>query len=228
MAFPKREADIAAILYIWKERISNYEAQYNLTEDMIKQIESDEIVFSHLLLCVSLLTQDTAEFYAYKENSTNGDPKGTSATFPTVNVPALPTLPVPAKPGIVKRNTDIYNYLKNHPNRSNESLADLGITTTPPTPISPENLKPTISGRAITNDRIELTFDKQRQSAVRFQMRRGNESWVNVGDPTSSPYIDATPSVDGNPEKREYRSIYLIKNDTVGQYSDIITVYTTP
>jgi len=36
------------------------------------------------------------------------------------------------------------------------------------------------------------------------------------------------PTAGGNPEKREYRAIYLIKNQPVGQYSDIITVYTTP
>ena len=195
---------------------------------MVKQVKTDSVVFHHNIVCASLLEQDKAEFYAYKENCANGDPKGTSAPFPTISLPALPATDLPPKPGIIPRNTELYNFMKGHPNRTDEALADLGITTTPSASISPDNLKPNISGKALADDRVELTFNKQNQPAVRFQMRRGGGDWADVGDPTSSPFIDKTPSLDGKPEKREYRAIYIYKNDTVGQYSDIITVYTSP
>lgn len=228
MAFPKKDADVDSILQIWVERLENYAERYGLTTDTTRQVETDHLVFHHNIVCASLLEQDKAEFYAYKNNCANGDPKGTSADFPVISLPIQPTLPVPAKPGIIPRNTELYNYLKNHPNRTDESLADLGITTTPSAPISPENLKPNISGKAIADDRVELTFGKQGQPAVRFQMRRGSGDWTTVGDPTSSPFIDTTPSLDGKPEKREYRAIFVNKNEPVGQYSDIIVIYTTP
>jgi hypothetical protein len=35
-------------------------------------------------------------------------------------------------------------------------------------------------------------------------------------------------SPDGKPEKRRYRAVYLAKNKPVGQYSDIVTIVTTP
>jgi hypothetical protein len=59
-------------------------------------------------------------------------------------------------------------------------------------------------------------------------MRRGNVDWTNVGDPTSSPFIESTDGIGNNPEKREYRGIYLLKNETIGQFSDIVSVVTTP
>lgn len=228
MAFPKKDAEVDTILQIWSERLEARAAQFGLTPEMIRQVKTDSIVHHHNIVCASLLEQDRAEFYAYKENSANGDPKGTSAPFPTLSLPDLPATDAPPKPGIIPRNTELYNFLKNHPNRTDEALADLGITTAPAAPISPDSLKPTISGKALADDRVELTFNKQNQPAVRFQMRRGGNDWVTVGDPTSSPFKDATPSLDGKPEKREYRAIYISKNEPVGQYSDIITVYTSP
>jgi hypothetical protein len=59
-------------------------------------------------------------------------------------------------------------------------------------------------------------------------MRRGSADWLTVGDPTNTPFIDTTASLGNNPEKREYRSVYLLKNETIGQFSDIVSVVTTP
>jgi hypothetical protein len=78
------------------------------------------------------------------------------------------------------------------------------------------------------NDRLEIAFGKQGQTSMRVQMRRNTADWINVGDPTSTPFTDTTPSIGGNPEKREYRGVFLQKNDTVGKFSDIVSVVTTP
>lgn len=59
-------------------------------------------------------------------------------------------------------------------------------------------------------------------------MRLPGGEWTNAGDPSTSPYIDETRSTGGNPEKREYRAIYLRDNKPFGRYSDIVTVITTP
>lgn len=227
MAFPTIQADINAILQLWKNRIAAYETQYGLTTDQIRQISDDADVYSHLLNARSQLNEDVSEFSVYFTNITNGDRNLPAAAYPTVSIPPLPTLQLGVKPGIVSRNTEIYNYLKKHPNRTAESLADLGITETSVAPIAPETLKPSISGATLPDDKVSITFNKQRMASIRVQMRRGGE-WINVGDPTTSPFIDATKSLDDKPEKREYRAIYLVKNQPVGQYSDIITIYTTP
>jgi hypothetical protein len=75
---------------------------------------------------------------------------------------------------------------------------------------------------------LEVSFNKQGQTAMRVQMRRGTADWTTVGDPTSSPFIDSTAIIGNNPEKRDYRGVYLLKNETIGQFSDIVSVVTTP
>jgi hypothetical protein len=105
----------------------------------------------------------------------------------------------------------------------------MGIVDTPAAQISPNDLKGSGSAKALINDRVELSFVKQRQQAVRWQMRRGDVlDWGFDRDGVTSPLIDPTASIDGKPEKREYRCIILKNNEPIGQYSDIITVITTP
>ena len=228
MAFPSKEVEVEALLQIWTLKVGLHQTRYGLTAAQIQQIQEDALFYSHLRLCRQILDDESAEFQAYKTDLMEGDPNGTAADYPTIGIPDLPDSLNPPKPGIEKRNTELYNYFKNHPNRNDESLADLGILTSPPPSLSLDDLKPTLSGVAQADDKVAVSFKKQGQAAVRLYRRRNGGDWETTGDPTTSPFIDTTPSVGGNPEKREYRAICLKANVPVGQYSDIVTVYTTP
>ncbi len=227
MAFPRKRVEINALLQLWKDRFLTHQARYGLTSEQIRQVSDDADVYNHLLTVRNQLDEDVGEFSAYFENVTDGDVNLPAADYPVITLLPLPGLLLGVKPGIIPRNKGLYNFFKNHPSRTDESLADLGISDPAPGSLTPDTLKPAISGSTMPDDRVSLVFNKQGQSAVRFQMRRA-AVWTTVADPTTSPFIDATPSTGGNPEKREYRAIYLEKNQPIGQYSDIITVYTTP
>lgn len=228
MAFPNTEADVDIILQTWALKAPNHKTRYNLTNEQLAQISDDSIVYTYTRLARQILEDEKAEFSAWKLNMFDGDPNGASEPFPTVTFPVMPATANPPKPGIEKRNQELYNYFKNHPNRTAESLADLSITDAPSQSISPDDLKPNGTVKAMPDDKVEITFNKQGQKACRWQMRRGEGDWSVVGDPTGSPFTDETASVGGNPEKREYRGIYLKDNKPFGQYSDILTVFTTP
>lgn len=228
MPFPRNEPEVNTLLQIWAVKLPAYKTQFNLTDDLIDQEVDDSTLYNHLITARKLLEEDVGEVSAYWTNMSAGDPLSKAAAYPTVSL-LPPPAPVGAyKPGIEKRNQELYNFIKNHPNRTAESLADLGITGSAKTPVPPESLKPKLKGGAMANDKVEIVFNKQGQKICRIQMRRGGGSWNTVADPDSVPYIDETPSVGGNPEKREYRGIYLQKNNPVGQYSDIIVIVTTP
>lgn len=227
MPFPVTQQAIKDLLLLWQARLVNYKTQYGLTDTQVDQQSDDADIYSHLLTARHQLDEDVGEFSTYFSNMTTGNPNLPAANYPTVELNPLPAVKIGVKPGIVSRNKELYNYLKRHPNRTAESLADLGITDVPKNDVLPENKKPLISGNALPDDKVSLTFSKQGMKAIRFQMRRGGD-WNTSGDPTNSPFIDTTGSIDSKPEKREYRAIYLEKNEPVGQYSDIITIYTTP
>jgi hypothetical protein len=185
-------------------------------------------MYKHLIDAILQIDSDKDELMAYRDNIDNGNPKRTAADYPEVVIKPLPAFNIGIKPGINIRNSELYNFLKAHPSRTNESLADLGIVTTTPPKIANADLRPGLKISARINDCTEIQFSKQGQTAIRIQMRRGRADWTNVGDPTSSPFIDGTISVGNNPEKREYRGVFLLKNETIGQFSDIVSVVTTP
>jgi hypothetical protein len=228
MAFPTKQAEINALLQIWLIKLPNWASLYGLSNETVKQAQDDAVMFNHLIDVLLQLESDRDELKAYRDNIFSGNPKGTAADYPTVGISPLPALNIGVKPGIISRNREFYNFLKGHPNRTNESLADLGIITVTPPKVVTADLRPGLKVTAKINDRIEVSFSKQGQTAIRLQMRRGTADWISLGDPTSSPFTDNTASTGGNPEKREYRGVYMLKNEIVGQYSDIVTIVTTP
>jgi hypothetical protein len=229
MPFPRKENEVNALLQLWHERMPDHQTRYTLTAAQLAQILDDALVYQHLIKARNMLDEDVNEFYTYKKNIMNGDPNETAGDYPTIELLTLPTLTNPPKSGIAARNQEIYNYLKSHPNRNAESLADLGIgETSGGDAISPADLKPSLKPQARIDDKIEIAFNKQGQSSIRIQRETGADKWTNVGEATTSPFVDETPSPDGKPEKRRYRAVYLTKNQPVGQYSDIVTVVTMP
>jgi hypothetical protein len=228
MAFPKSEPEVNSLLQLWHERMPDHQTRYGLTAAQLAQVLDDALVYQHLMKARDMLDEDVNEFYTYKKNIMEGEPNGTAGDYPKIELPSLPTLTNPPKPGIEKRNQELYNFLKSHPNRTAQSLADLGISETDSDPVSPGDLKPALKIQAKPDDRVEIAFSKQGQTAIRFQRETGDDKWTSVGDATSSPFTDETASAGGKPEKRRYRAVYLAKNQPVGQYSDIVTVVTTP
>lgn len=228
MAFPKTQTGVNALLQIWYVKMPDHQTRYTLTAAQLAQVLDDALVYQHLINTGSLLDEDVKEFYTYKKNIMEGDPNIEAGDYPKIEMPSLPALTNPPKAGIEKRNQELYNFLKAHPNRTAESLADLGIGEGEGDSISPDDLKPALKAQARIDDKIEIAFKKQGQSAIRIQRETGADKWTNAGDATSSPFIDETPSPDGKPEKRRYRAVYLSKNQPVGQYSDIVTIVTTP
>jgi hypothetical protein len=229
MPFPSTQAETNALLQIWLVKLPNWATLYGLSNDTVKQVQDDAVMYKHLIDAILQLDSDKDELMAYRDNIVNGNPKATAADYPEVVIKPLPAFNIGIKPGINIRNRELYNFLKAHPSRTTESLADLGIVTATPPKIANADLRPSLKISAKINDRTEISFGKQGQTAIRLQMRRGGTAdWITVGDPTSSPFIDNTASTANNPEKREYRGVYLLKNETIGQFSDIVTAVTTP
>lgn len=228
MPFPKTQAEINALLQNWRVKLKNWASLYGLTTAFVDQIEDDALVYDHLIKAGDALEKDLSEFYAYKESAANGNPNAAAAGYPTTELMPLPTLKIGVKYGIVRRNRDLYNFLRLHPNRTDASLADLGIGRATRQPLAVAEIKPTLGSKPRTGDGALITFNRQGRRLCRIQMRRENEDWTTIIDADTGVVEDETPSVGGKPEKREYRGIYLEKNKLVGQYSDIIVIYTTP
>jgi len=59
--------------------------------------------------------------------------------------------------------------------------------------------------------------------------RTGETGWTSLGIDSYSPYIDTRPLLEeGKPEVREYRLRYVLRDEPVSDWSDIISATARP
>lgn len=101
---------------------------------------------------------------------------------------------------------------------------DLGIEVNNPAPI-PDNLQATIKARVLPDNTVRITCVMDIADSYNVYCRRGAETdFTFIGYSTAPKFIDARPKLNGAPEKREYKTVLVIKNTEVGNASDPTTV----
>jgi hypothetical protein len=84
--------------------------------------------------------------------------------------------------------------------------------------------------KSLLNSVVRIDWKKLGADGVIIESKRGDEeNWTEIGRDTSSPFIDTRkPLVEGQPEIRYYRLIYMIADEPFGQYSQIYEAITNP
>jgi hypothetical protein len=98
---------------------------------------------------------------------------------------------------------------------------ELGIIGTEDTTDFSE-LKPSLKIQSIGGE-VVVSFKKNKTDGVRIYNRRGSEAaFTFLASDTESPYVDNRSKLNPlQPAKREYFAYYIIKDDQIGQQSDI-------
>lgn len=117
--------------------------------------------------------------------------------------------------------------IKRHSKYTNTIGEDLGMIA--PKPISKDNIPPGTKPSFLPTvmlDRVRLDWTKSFFSGVAIYGRRGSEqNFTLLARDTKSPYDDARPLLTPEqPESREYRMHYLLDDDEVGEWSDVVKV----
>ena len=146
------------------------------------------------------------------------------------NPPTIPSVPVPATivpPGILPRMRALVQRIKAQPAYTDTIGNDLGIVgtdsavtrTKPGVDVTPE------PGSVVRIDWIKAGYD-----GVLVESQRGDEVvWTSLGVDMQSPYTDSrNPLHPGAPEVRRYRLRYVQGDEPTGDYTDVVTVTTTP
>lgn len=114
--------------------------------------------------------------------------------------------------------------MKAHPNYTTESGDTLGIEGTETT-LDPPNMKPVLTLKLEANQ-PRVYFGKEGLDGVRIFRERGPETaFIKIADDRYPPYLDSEPNlVEGQPEERRYKALFLDGDDVVGLESDIVTI----
>lgn len=192
--------------------------------DMVR-LEAAAANFDYIRSVAAQVTDTKDAFFDWKNSMFNGPLDGTfnPPVFPVVVLPEL------GAPGIIPWIRQLVQRIKNSPNYTQQMGEDFGFITSDPASIVPADIVPTITLKALTFGRVEIKFSKQGLDGIRIDWRpKGEQDWQLADKYTSSPAIHEAPSPEGKPEAREYRGILLKKNEAVSQFSDIVSVTTTP
>lgn len=194
----------------------------------IAALVQDAAMMRYLILNAQAAAAFSKSATAYKNELLGG--VGENANEPDVPVFNAPTQPTQVEAGILERLSRALQRAKLSPN-FNETVAEqLMIGATEGSGDDPTNAKTTAAGTPMTGSVNRIDWTKGRFDGVFIDSQRGDETvWTRIGFDMRSPYEDdRAPLEAGKPEERRYRLIYFIDNQTIGVWSNIISVITLP
>jgi hypothetical protein len=192
----------------------------------LQQVQDDNAMMQFLGDNVPIVENYSDAVRSYRRVITEGDVDGTTPDFPTIGT-ITPGTPVPQ--GIFERLDNLVKRIRLAPNYTEEEGEQLGIIPKKGQSIAPETAKPAITAATDPGNVIFVKFKKGQFSGVFLQTSVDKGNWQDQGRFTRSPIEITIPqNQDELPRMVALRARYLVGDNAVGEWSDTVTVQTTP
>jgi hypothetical protein len=231
MPIPRTDNDLMVWYGNFAARFAAHATALGFSQADVDAVQADDAMLSYLV--GDLLPAYTSALQArsaYK-NSIKDGPLGS----PAGSLPPAPTVaaaPANVLPGILPRVRQLVARIKVAPGYTETIGLDLGIVGTDSGGANAPNLsaKPTVKAHAIATSQVQIEFSKGKFDGVLIESRRtGETGWTSLGTDNFSPFIDDRPLLAADkPEVREYRLRYILRDEPVGDWSDIISATARP
>lgn len=185
-------------------------------------VSNDAASFIYAIQLVEADKSSLARNVALKKLLISGEGTGPLTFHQTPPVTTQPPLAV--NPGIFKRLAGLVQRIKFHPNYNESIGKDLGIIA-PKANNNRASLKPIISGGLDAN-RPLIKWKKGSADSIDIYVDRSDgNGFVFLANDVTPDYMDSFPI----PQDKEtvvwaYKGIYRIKDDQIGEFSDIIKI----
>jgi hypothetical protein len=220
----------------FRDWIGNFNNNFPSVAETIDETASAAMVAQNAAAYPYLIMRNDAIRAYQKEESKikdrifNGSIKDAPPVLPVLNLPKAPPDLV-INPGIEEYMSLLVQRIVKHPNCTPEIEALLGIELKDESEnLSPDEMKPVIKEIAALNGAIKIRASLQGMKAFRVLCQRGtDDKFEPVGDSSQTAFEDARPNlVEGQPETRNYRLVFLENNKPVGEFSAVETIVTKP
>lgn len=228
MPIPRTEPELVVWLNNFAANLQTHAERLGIPQPTVNQTVVDATMLQHLVgdlvPVYQLALQERVAFKNIIKDGPLGSPQPAQPA-----PPATATNPTSVPPGIMPRTRQLIARIKSSPLYTEAIGRNLGIVGDEPSaPTGPP--KPTVKATAQPGSQVKIEFNKGGYNGVVIEGRRGAETaWTPLGTDNFSPYIDTRPPLEaGRPEVREYRLRFLERDEPVGDWSDIISLSTTP
>ena len=212
---------------IWIQNFARKIIDHATTLDIdaatVTQITNDAYLCGYALQVTEIYKHELSETVKFRKLLYNGDP-GLVLGYPVAPVmPVLPGPPVP-KAGVVQRVSKVAKEIKLHPNYTEAIGMDLGIIGSEQV-IDWSEQVPVLKLKLQSNS-VRIDFDKGLSDGIRIYSRRGDETeWTFLDVDANPPYYDKRKNlVTGKGETREYKAIFILKDQEAGMESAIYPI----
>lgn len=230
MPIPRTDNELMVWLNNFSTAFASHAEKLGFNDADVNSVKADAAMLSFLVgdlvptykAALSARTSYKSLIMSGPAGSPGGDPPPIPVTA------AAPTL-VP--PGIVPRIRQLVQRIQFAPGYTEAIGLDLGIAGTDASASSPDSsAKPTVKAAALAGSQVRIDFSKGDFDGVQIEGRRAGETgWQQLGTDNYSPFVDTRALAEaGKPEVRDYRVRYVLRDEPLGEWSDIVTVTTKP
>lgn len=205
-------------------KIDLYVGVFGFTYVETNAMKADAALFSWAVNNLEKVTTYKQNWTAFKNILLKGEDNVTTNTAPAV--PVLDPMPAAVNSGVLSRFMSMVARVKAHPAYTTGIGQNLGIEgVVAPAPL-PEEAKPVIH-LVRSGDKVVLEWTKGPYSGIHIEKDSGN-GFVMLDKDFMPDYTDNSPMpAAGTSARWSYRAIYLIKDEKVGQWSDVATITVT-
>lgn len=217
---PSTDEGIMTWLANFAVKLSNHAAALGISAETLTSVKNDSNMFTYIVNLVNSFRTGLSQRVSYKILLKKG-PEGTPAGgVPVFNIYEPPAV---VEAGILVRVRRLVQNIKSNDNY-NESIGnDLGIIGPAQEEII-HDLKPVLRIKSVAGKPV-LTWKKGVSDSLEIYVDRGDgKSFVYLGN-SSKPRFADTSGLDPSAGTAEwkYKAIFRIKDEHVGQYSDVIS-----
>ncbi len=227
---PTNETDIDAWFLNFNNKMIASGADHGFSSDEIHRVSDDYSVLHSLVQGSETMRVNSSEYTAYKKIILYGGANDLAPGFPILNVPVIPPFATSIAAGIIKRVRAMVARLKASPNYNEAVGQDFQVIGTSQALFSLDTAKPLLKIKPLPNSLVEIGFVKGESDGLELELQRGIETtWTRVGKFIKTLGEDDTPLITANtPEVRRYRGRFPQGNKPIGNFSDIVSIVTTP
>jgi hypothetical protein len=215
---PTTEADKLLWLNNFAAKFSTHAVSLGFVAADATAITNDAAMFAYLTNLVETFTTAKEQRVQYKNLIKDGPIGMVAGALPAI--PVVPAAPAAVAPGIFPRIAQVVQRIKSHPGYTEAIGKDLGI-------IGAEKkmdfgvMKPVIK-LVLKGGQVEVQWAKGDADSIRIEVDRGSGSWQFLSIDSVPHYTDTTPVTAANTWK--YRAIYIVSDEPVGQWSDVVGI----
>ena len=224
--FPQSLQERAAWYAAFNANFSALAVSLGFTVADSNAVDADNDVMQFLANAATIIENYMDAAREYRNTITEGDIGDPTPIFPAGIAP-LPPVTVPT--GLYERLDLLVKRIRVAPGYTNEIGASLGILPSGSNIPNPADAPPKITASVDPGNVVEIKFVKGTSDGIYIETNVDDGGWTFAGTPNKSPALLNIPAnTGGTPRNVMIRARYLVGNNPVGDWSDIVNVQTMP